>query len=397
MSTASPPSNEKSATSPTTTNAPRFAHSFSTYIGNPPIITPPSPTRHPPSPSSSPPAPLSPARIHAPLPPIPKFRNALPAFIFIQVVPPQNLFRRFLLIRVDNHLINITPIPPHKESACLAYFRGNMTQETELDNRRGRRVRYDEVELIVNDMDEESQVFETVDHVSIEQITDEDGELVQLTDRQGDVLLLQPRSREEKREFVNLIRFFGEMATKKNALVETPLRWPNRSRSRSPARPTTEELQHYEEEGDISDLIDHLLERCTYHEEHIASLQKEIEEKARTMDSYIQKLVDLDDHIKALNENVSLARNSRETAETMRQSMNTAHQLLDRLASTQRRIREKSNVLNRSEALLDALQSQVELQQQSQNFFRQETVYFILVVLGIIIAIAIHFLARLFE
>ncbi|POG72402.1 hypothetical protein GLOIN_2v1596932 [Rhizophagus irregularis DAOM 181602=DAOM 197198] len=168
---------------------------------------------------------------------------------------------------------------------------------------------------------------------------------------------------EEKRKFLNTVRFFGD--TKKSSV-----------QSSDSESGEDEEIDSEDEDigpTDFVELIKELANRCSQYENNIDNLRETLIRKAKELDSNIHKCRDLDRRAKDLDENILMtkSRSTKEMEETINLADQTTQEIADKLTSIHTRIHDKSEKLKHHQEILKKLKNQVEFEKKSSKILAQ--------------------------
>ncbi|CAI2174487.1 20713_t:CDS:2 [Funneliformis geosporum] len=188
-----------------------------------------------------------------------------------------------------------------------------------------------------------------------------------------EILKLGTYSLDEKRRFLNTIRFFTD--TKKYSEMlkyysREPL--PIITVQSSGSEPDEdEEVDSDEEEIDPMDaieLIEELVNSCNQYEGKIFTLRDTIVHKSRELDSSIRKFRELDKLAKEMDESISVtrSRSTKEMEETINMADQTTRGIANKLTYIRTRIRDKNERLKQHQQLVRTFQI-VELEKRSSN------------------------------
>ncbi|CAB5186913.1 unnamed protein product [Rhizophagus irregularis] len=319
---------------------------------------------------------------------IPKFIDFPIIFIFKNLTE-KNEVENFLVFKIENFVLYYHIVDDNNNSKehvwCIEHFKKFSDDESNLT-----------VEGINNDFVEEekenfggresmnqnkkfktfkdcaSDRFKDVEYKKLCSIDDIHLIAENDTDKHMNIFKIQARQEnftlgtyflEEKRKFLNTVRFFGD--TKKSSV-----------QSSDSESGEDEEIDSEDEDigpTDFVELIKELANRCSQYENNIDNLRETLIRKAKELDSNIHKCRDLDRRAKDLDENILMtkSRSTKEMEETINLADQTTQEIADKLTSIHTRIHDKSEKLKHHQEILKKLKNQVEFEKKSSKILAQ--------------------------
>ncbi|KAK9767115.1 hypothetical protein K7432_003340 [Basidiobolus ranarum] len=221
----------------------------------------------------------------------------------------------------------------------------------------------DEIDLFCSEKDK-FEIFEDIQHVLISDVTIQNSknrEIFQLTSRKGQ-FILEAGSEQEKREFINLIRFAIEaklapLVSNRMLISEGPCLLEQLFLVKFGKREAETSLIR----GNFVHMIGDVAGKCLNYGRKIHILQELIGEKQRNIDDALGDLQKLDIREKQLAESLRLAARSLELSQQLDDVEDNLKQSVARVDRALRRVHEKEDVIAGNQNILGSIKTTLDI------------------------------------
>ncbi|ORX99656.1 hypothetical protein K493DRAFT_335673 [Basidiobolus meristosporus CBS 931.73] len=216
--------------------------------------------------------------------------------------------------------------------------------------------------------EEKFEIFEDIQHVIVSDITiqsSKDRDIFQLTSRKGQ-FILEAGSHQEKREFINLLRFAIEaklipLVTNRMLILEGPCLLEQLFLLKFGKQQEMKEEDNALSKGNFIHKIGDVAGKCLDYGRKIHILQEMIGEKQRSLDDILDDLRELDEREKHLAESLRATGRSLELSQQLEDVEDSLEQSVARVGRALRRVHEKEDVIAGNQSILGSIKTTLDI------------------------------------